>query len=108
MDVLIPKFKKLDWLRDGFSKPWVSRKYRNSDTGEIAHDLRCDICGKWYTYSHKDIERIKAEDRWNSNKNRPFHCGNSMCQDYHQREMLHKWKMVQRMLRGEPVDSQVL
>jgi hypothetical protein len=81
------KFRKLDWLKDGFRKPWVSRKYERD--GQIVHDLRCDICGRWYNYSSRDIDKIKAEGRWNYSKNRPYHCGNSLCQDYHQRTLQH-------------------
>lgn len=107
-NIISNKFQKLNWLRDGFKKPWVSRMYRRPGETHMTHDLRCDICGKWYNYSTRDIPLIKAQDRWNSRLNRPFHCNNSLCQDYHQRETLHKIKMIDKMMRGEPLESKVL
>ena len=108
MIVIANKYQKLNWIKDGFRKPWVSRKYRRPGDTNITHDLRCDICGKWYNYSSKDIESIKAQKRWNYKTNRPYHCGKSLCWDYHEREMIHKMKMIERMLRGLPEDSKVL
>jgi len=108
MIILANKYQKLNWLKDGFKRPWVSRMYRRPGETAMTHDLRCDICGKWYTYSTKDIPQIIMEKRWDFKLRRPHHCGNSMCKDYHQREMIHKMRMVERMLRGEPTDSQVL
>lgn len=108
INIIANKYVKLDWRTDNRLKPFVSRKYARPGSDVITHDLRCDICGKWYNYSTKDIPILKAKDWWNSRKNRPFHCGNSMCQDYHEREMIHKMKMVNRMLHGQPVESCVL
>lgn len=80
--IIANPFKKLHWKRDGFRRPWVSRKYKRDNSGVIYHDLRCDICGKWYTYSTLDIPRIIRQGRWNFSKLRPLHCGNSMCEEY--------------------------
>jgi len=106
--IIANRYQKLDWRKDGFKKPWVSRMYRRPGEANMVHDLRCDICGKWYNYSTRDIPLLKEKDRWNSRLNRPFHCGNSLCQDYHQREMIHKLKQINRMLKGQPMDSHVL
>lgn len=108
ISLITNKYEKLDWRTDGRLKPFVSRKYARPGSDVITHDLRCDICGKWYNYCTKDIPLIQSQDRWNTRKNRPFHCNNSLCQDYHQREMVHKMKQIDKMLKGQPVDSQVL
>jgi hypothetical protein len=84
MYIIGSKFRKLDWRKEGV-RPWVSRKYERD--GQICHDLRCDICGKWYNYSTKDIPQIIQKNRWNFKLKRPYHCGNSLCQDYHERTM---------------------
>jgi len=90
-------YRKLDWLKDGFNKPWVSRKFWKD--GVIVHELRCDICGRWYNYSTKDIPQIVQQGRWNRKLKRPFHCGNSLCQDYHERTQRHLWKMAENIAR---------
>lgn len=92
-------YKKLDWQKDGFKKPWVSRKYLKPETGEIVHDLRCDICGKWYNYTTKDIPNIIREGRWNIKTGRPHHCGNSLCVEYYRRYAAHLWKKAEEIAR---------
>lgn len=87
------KYHKIEW-RPGLGQPWVSRKYFKESTGDITHDLRCDICGKWYNYSLKDIERINREGRWNKQKNRPYHCNSEHCQEWHRRRCAHLWKVA--------------
>lgn len=84
-------FKLLDWRKERLKHGWVSRKYRNED-GDVVHDLRCDICGRWYNYSHKDIEKIMQEGRWNVIKKRPHHCGKQHCWDYFERYMIAQKK----------------
>jgi hypothetical protein len=106
--IIANRFQKLDWRKEGFKKPWVSRMYRRPGDIPMTHDLRCDICGKWYNYSTKDIPQIKMEGRWNSKLNRPHHCGNSMCKDYHERYMIHQMSNVEKMLRGEPITKNVI
>lgn len=92
-------YKKLDWKKDGFKKPWVSRKFRREGSDEIVHDLRCDICGRWYNYTTKDIEKIKIEGRWNPHKDRPHHCGNQHCWDYYHLYIESLWKKAEDIAR---------
>ena len=97
---IIGKFtKELDWRKEGFKRPWVSRKYLNKETGELVHELRCDICGKWYNYMTKDIEEIAKQGRWNVHKNRPHHCNSEHCQEYFRRYVAALWKKAEDIAR---------
>ena len=90
-------FKLLDHRKLGLKRGWVSRKYQN-ENGEVVHDLRCDICGAWYNYSHKEIEKIIEQGRWNFLKKRPHHCGNSHCWDYFKRYEAAQFKKALEQL----------
>ena len=106
--IIANKFQKLDWRKDGFKKPWVSRMYRRPGDTNMTHDLRCDICGKWYNYPTKDIPQIILQKRWNFKLRRPLHCGNSFCKDYHERCVVHAISNLNKMMRGEPVQQKYL
>lgn len=93
-------YKKLTWHKDGFKRPWVSRKFRRGSGGEIIHELRCDICGRWYNYSSNDIPKIIGQKRWNFLKLRPHHCGNSFCEDYFQRYKEHQEETARNLERN--------
>jgi len=65
---------------------------------KIYGDKRCIYCGKWFHWSQDDAHKwIKADNIDNMNLDtvlEPLHCGNSMCDDYHQRYIKHQLKLA--------------
>lgn len=50
--------------------------------GEMAEHFRCPICGVGMTYDFKERDKMIAQGRWDYDKDRPQHCGSSLCYDY--------------------------
>lgn len=48
----------------------------------VSFDVRCPLCGTWVRYDYKEKERMIREGRWDFDKDRMAHCGNSLCEDY--------------------------
>ena len=95
MYIITDRYKELDWQKDGFEKPWLGHKFGKES--KMAHDFRCPICGKWISYNDEQINDFIAEGRWDFEKNRLAHCGNSTCQDYYhecQLDLERKGKMA--------------
>ncbi len=59
-------------------------------------DKRCIYCGNWFHWAQDDAAKwIKARNIDNMNVDKvlePLHCGNSHCDDYHQRYLRHQEK----------------
>lgn len=61
-------------------------------------DKRCIYCGKWFHWCQDDAAKwIKAKNIDDLNVDKvlePLHCGNSHCEDYHQRYLRHQVKLA--------------
>jgi len=71
--------------------------YEFEKNGKRALQKRCDYCGKTMIFDIKNIES------WGDNIKMGFngwpekiHCGNSLCQDYHRRVILHQKKEAKK------------
>jgi hypothetical protein len=68
--------------------------YRFRKEGKpVCGEMKCPICGKWFSWSLQNIERYILEKRWDEKRGEPSHCGNSLCWDYHIRWLKHVEKM---------------
>jgi hypothetical protein len=85
------KFKQVARQDRRYGKNWLGHKFTRAD--QTVHELRCWICGKWFNYSTNDIEKIANQCRWDFRKQRPKHCGNSMCEEWNRRHEAYQIKM---------------
>ena len=76
------KFQQVESGDPRFGR-FLGRKFVRID--QVVHELRCWICGKWYSYSSKDIDALTAKGMWDFRKRRPKHCGSSHCQEWNRR-----------------------
>ena len=65
---------------------WQSERF-------LSGDLRCKLCGRWFSWSTQNVEKYVLEHRWNEERNEPEHCGSTHCQDYQMRYVRHLCKM---------------
>ena len=87
--VIVDRYKEIDGAKAGFLG------YRFKKGRRLAGDMRCMLCGRWFTWSRQNIEKYILEHRWDDRRGEPTHCGNSMCHDYHIRYLRH----VERLKR---------
>lgn len=81
------RFQKIE-RNDPRFKPFLGHKFEKQ--GQVVHDFRCWICGKWYNYSTLDISRLIKEGRWDFHKKRSKHCGSSHCEEWNRQHEAHK------------------
>jgi len=68
--------------------------YRFRKDGKpLCGEMKCPICGKWFSWSETNVERFLLERRWNFRKGEPEHCGSSHCYDYHMRYLKHQRRL---------------
>lgn len=73
------KVENTELMQKGY-KPRLGHTFANED--QVSFDVRCPICGEWKRYDYKEKERMIREGRWDFDKDRMAHCGNTLCEDY--------------------------
>ena len=67
---------------------------RAQKDGVVAGDLKCMICGRYYSWSMFNRKKYAYENRWDFQRNEPKHCGKLHCYDYQARYEKHLAKMA--------------
>ena len=81
--VIVDKYQEIDGAKNGF----LGHRFVKGE--RLAGDMKCPLCGKWFSWVLSKIETYIIERRWDYRKEEPVHCGNSMCHDYHMRYLKH-------------------
>ena len=87
-NIISEKYQEVDYRKGGFFG------YRFAKNGRTCGDKKCDYCGKWFHWDTANMERYILQRRWNERKSEVIHCNNSLCQDYHQRYLVHMNKLA--------------
>ena len=70
--------------------------FRSQKDGVLAGDMRCLLCGRWFSWSKANIKNYILQRRWDATRNEPSHCGSSHCDDYHRRYIKHMSRLVSK------------
>lgn len=89
INIIVDKHQELDGAREKFLG------YRFKKAGRVSGDMKCLLCGRWFTWTISKVESYILERRWDEMRGEPVHCGKSMCHDYHRRYLRH----VERLKR---------
>lgn len=87
MNIQTGSYKRIDPKGQGFLGE------RSEKDGVVAGDLRCMICGKYYSWSKFNKSKYELENRWDYQRGEPKHCGKLHCFDYQARYETHLAKM---------------
>ncbi len=83
--IIVNPYKKINWRKDGFKKPWLGHRFWRERGQPIEGDKRCLVCGKWMTWSIKNKAKYIQEGRWDFDRKEPIHCNSEHCQEYWRR-----------------------
>ena len=67
---------------------------RAQKNGLLAGDMRCLICGDWFSWSKQNILKYILARRWDAKRGEPAHCGSEHCDYYHRRYLKHLQRMA--------------
>jgi len=67
--------------------------FRSSNGARVAGDMKCQLCGKWFSWSTQNELKYCMENRWDIKRQEPKHCGSKHCYDYQARYEVHLAKM---------------
>jgi hypothetical protein len=101
----------------GFSGHRFERSGNEHELNELgekdyAHEMRCRFCGRWFIYHYKDKFQIMREGRWEFDRDRAAHCGNSSCDDFYRayliaeetRAKVQEDLYLQNLNKDDPMD----
>lgn len=95
--IIANPYKKIDWRRDGFKKPWLGHRYWRGKGLPIDGDKRCLVCGKWFSWSIKNKNKYILEHRWDFRRNEPIHCGSEHCQEWWRRYKISEKQKIKEL-----------
>ena len=67
---------------------------------------KCLYCGKWSTYSQKDIPTLMVKGQWDFTKKRRKYCGASQCSDFVEQESY--WERKRAEAKANETQKQFL
>jgi len=87
MNIITGSYKQLKPTQKSFlGERWAKN-------GNVAGDLRCRLCGKWFSWSVFNKKQYAMSNRWDFQRDEPKHCGSQHCFDYEARYQKHLAKM---------------